>query len=272
MISYEIPLALSLIGVFMVFGTAQLGEIARSQGDLLFGFLPKWGIFLQPLGFVVFLTAAFAETNRNPFDIPEGESEIVAGYHTEYSGIRFALFYMGEYVAIVLASAMVTTLFFGGWQVPYLPTERLTANADTVLMVMLLVGAALSLVSAVLFIGYDKKLRGKWPKGDLRNQEGRILTVLAVGSLVAHAAALVYFGSIDLPEWGSATVALLAQIGAFVLKLLFFCWLFIWVRWTLPRFRYDQLMRLSWKSLIPLAFANIFITGLILLLIGRVGS
>ena len=272
MISYEIPLALSLIGVFMVFGTAQLGEIARSQGDLLFGFLPKWGIFLQPLGFVVFLTAAFAETNRNPFDIPEGESEIVAGYHTEYSGIRFALFYMGEYVAIVLASAMVTTLFFGGWQVPYLPTERLTVNADTVLMVMLLVGAALSLVSAVLFIGYDKKLRGKWPKGDLRNQEGRILTVLAVGSLVAHAAALVYFGSIDLPEWGSATVALLAQIGAFVLKLLFFCWLFIWVRWTLPRFRYDQLMRLSWKSLIPLAFANIFITGLILLLIGRAGS
>jgi NADH-quinone oxidoreductase subunit H len=272
MISYEIPLALSLIGVFMVFGTAQLGEIARSQGDLLFGFLPKWGIFLQPLGFVVFLTAAFAETNRNPFDIPEGESEIVAGYHTEYSGIRFALFYMGEYVAIVLASAMVTTLFFGGWQVPYLPTERLTANADTVLMVMLLVGAALSLVSAVLFIGYDKKLRGKWPKGDLRNQEGRILTVLAVGSLVAHAAALVYFGSIDLPEWGSATVALLAQTGAFVLKLLFFCWLFIWVRWTLPRFRYDQLMRLSWKSLIPLAFANIFITGLILLLIGRAGS
>ncbi len=137
MISYEVPLALSLVGVFMVFGTVQLGEIVRGQGDLLFGFLPKWGVFVQPLGFILFITAAFAETNRTPFDIPEGESEIVAGFHTEYSGIRFALFYMGEYVAIVLASAMVTTLFFGGWQVPYFPTERLTANAGTVLRVMI---------------------------------------------------------------------------------------------------------------------------------------
>lgn len=271
MISYEVPLALSLVGVFMVFGTVQLGEIARGQGDLLFGFLPKWGVFVQPLGFIVFITAAFAETNRTPFDIPEGESEIVAGFHTEYSGIRFALFYMGEYVAIALASAMVTTLYFGGWQVPYLPTERLTANAGAVLSVMLTTGAILSLVSMVLFVVYDKRLRGKWPKGDLRNQEGRILTVLAAGALVAHVAALVYFRSITLPEWGSATVALVAQTGAFVMKLLFFCWLFIWVRWTLPRFRYDQLMRLSWKGLIPLAFANIFITGLILLLVGRSG-
>ena len=271
MISYEIPLALALVGVFMVFGTVQLGEIARGQGDLLFGFLPKWGVFVQPLGFIVFITAAFAEANRTPFDIPEGESEIVAGFHTEYSGIRFALFYMGEYVAIALASAMVTTLYFGGWQVPYLPTERLIANARTVLAVMLAGGAVLSLVSMVLFIVYDKRLRGKWPKRDLRNQEGRILTVLAVISLVAHVAALVYFRSITLPEWGSATVALLAQIGSFVLKLLFFCWFFIWIRWTLPRFRYDQLMRLSWKGLIPLAFANIFITGLILLWVGRSG-
>ena len=272
MISYEIPLALSLVGVFMVFGTVLLGEIARGQGDLLFGFLPKWGVFVQPLGFIVFITAAFAEANRTPFDIPEGESEIVAGFHTEYSGIRFALFYMGEYLAIALASAMVTTLYFGGWQVPYFPTGRLTANAGTVLAVMLTVGAVLSLVSMVLFVVYDKRLRGKWPKGDLRNQEGRILTVFAAASLVVHVAALVYFRSITLPEWGSATVALVAQIGAFVLKLLFFCWFFIWVRWTLPRFRYDQLMRLSWKGLIPLAFSNIFITGLILLMIGRSGS
>ncbi len=272
MISYEVPLALSLIGVFMVFGNVQLGKIVASQGELLFGFLPKWGVFVQPIGFVLFLTAAFAETNRNPFDIPEGESEIVAGYHTEYSGIRFALFYMGEYVAIVLASAMVTTLYFGGWQVPYLPTDRLIANASTVLKVMLSVGALFSIAGVIVFVAYDKRLRGTWPKGDRRNLEGRILTVLALGAFVVHAAALVYFWSFDLPEWGSATVALLAQIGAFVLKLLFFCWFFIWVRWTLPRFRYDQLMRLGWKSLIPLAFANIFATGLILLLIGRSGS
>jgi NADH-quinone oxidoreductase subunit H len=271
MISYEIPLSLALIGVFMVFGSVQLGEITRSQGELLFGFLPKWGVFLQPLGFIIFITAAFAEANRNPFDIPEGESEIVAGYHTEYSGIRFALFYMGEYVAIVLASAMVTSLYFGGWQIPYLPTERLTAHAGTVLTVMLSIGAVLSLVSIFVFIGYDKKLRGKWPKGDLRNQEGRILTVLAAGGFAVFVAALLYFRSVALPDWGIATVVLVAQISAFIIKLLFFCWVFIWVRWTLPRFRYDQLMRLSWKGLIPLAFANIFITGLVLLLIGRAG-
>lgn len=271
MISYEIPLALSLIGVFMVFGTVQLGHIVRSQGDLLFGFLPKWGIFVQPLGFILFLTAAFAETNRNPFDLPEGESEIVAGYHTEYSGIRFALFYMGEYVAIVLAAAMVTTLFFGGWQIPYFPTERLAANAATLLKVMLIAGAALSLVAGVVFVGYDKRLRGKWPQGDLRNEEGRILAVLAFAGFAAHAAALLFLWSAQLPEWGASAVVALAQFGAFFLKLLFFCWLFIWVRWTLPRFRYDQLMRLGWKSLIPLSFANIFLTGLVVLLIERAG-
>jgi NADH-quinone oxidoreductase subunit H len=272
MVSYEVPLALSLIGVFMVFGTVQLGGIVRSQGDLLFGFLPKWGIFVQPLGFILFLTSAFAETNRNPFDIPEGESEIVAGYHTEYSGIRFALFYMGEYVAIVLAAAMVTTLFFGGWQIPYLPTARLAAHAHTVLKVMLAVGAVVSLAAGAALVRWDKRLRGTWPKGDLRNEEGRVLATLAFLACAAHAVALVYFWSVEMPDWGRATVTLLAQFGAFVMKLLFFCWLFIWVRWTLPRFRYDQLMRLGWKTLLPLAFANIFITGMILLLIDRAGS
>ena len=94
MISYEIPLGLAIVGIFMVFGSAELNEIVRGQGDLLFGFLPKWGVVVQPLGFIIFLVAMFAETNRNPFDLPEGESEIVAGYHVEYSGMRFALFYM----------------------------------------------------------------------------------------------------------------------------------------------------------------------------------
>ncbi|MCI0453074.1 MAG: NADH-quinone oxidoreductase subunit H, partial [Candidatus Latescibacteria bacterium] len=128
MISYEIPLGLALVGVFMVYGSAQLNEIVRGQGDLLWGFVPKWGLFVQPLGAILFIVAAFAETNRNPFDLPEGESEIVAGYHVEYSGMRFALFYMGEYVAIVLSSAMITTLYFGGWQIPYFPTEKIVAT------------------------------------------------------------------------------------------------------------------------------------------------
>ena len=271
MVSYEVPLALSIIGVFMVFGTVRLGEIVTGQGDLLFGFLPKWGLFVQPLGFILFLTAIFAETGRTPFDIPEGDSEIVAGYHTEYSGIRFAIFYVGEYAALVLAAAMVTTLFFGGWQIPYLPTAKLIANALAVLRVMLVGGAIVSLAAGIGLLVYDKRLRGTWPKGDLRNQEGRILATLAFLSLIAHVAAAAYFWSVDMPEWGGATVALVAQIGAFAVKLVFFCWLFIWVRWTLPRFRYDQLMRLGWKTLLPLAFVNILATGMVLLLVDRAG-
>jgi NADH-quinone oxidoreductase subunit H len=271
MVSYEVPLALSIIGVFMVFGTVRLGEIVTGQGNLLFGFLPKWGLFVQPLGFVLFLTAIFAETSRTPFDIPEGDSEIVAGYHTEYSGIRFAIFYVGEYAALVLAAAMVTTLFFGGWQIPYLPTAKLIANAPAVLRVMLVAGAIVSLAAGIGLLVYDKRMRGTWPKGDLRNQEGRILATLAFLSLIAHVAAAVYLWSVNMPEWGGATVALVAQVSAFAVKLVFFCWLFIWVRWTLPRFRYDQLMRLGWKTLLPLAFVNILATGMVLLLIDRVG-
>jgi NADH-quinone oxidoreductase subunit H len=267
MVSYEIPLALSIIGIFMVFESVQLNEIVRGQGELLFGFLPKWGLFVQPLGFVLFLAAAFAETNRNPFDVPEGESEIVAGYHTEYSGVRFALFYMSEYVAIVLSAAMVTTLFFGGWQIPYVSTDTLIGNARGVLKLLLSIGLVLFFVGGILSIRYDKRLAGTWPKGDLRNQEGKILAVIAFVLVVVHAAALTFFWSMEFAEWGRATVAVLAQFSMFLIKLIFFCWMFIWVRWTLPRFRYDQIMRLGWKSLIPLAFANIFATGLVILLI-----
>jgi NADH-quinone oxidoreductase subunit H len=272
MVSYEIPLALSIIGIFMVFGSVQLNEIVRGQGELLFGFLPRWGIFVQPLGFVLFIAAAFAETNRNPFDVAEGESEIVAGYHTEYSGIRFALFYMGEYVAIVLSSAMIATLFFGGWQIPYLPTAKLIANAAVVLKVLLILGLVVFFVGAILCLRYDRRLTGTWPKGDLRNHEGKILFGLSLVLVIVHAGLLAFFWSMELPEWGRATVALVAQIAMFLVKLLFFCWVFIWVRWTLPRFRYDQIMRLGWKNLIPLAFLNIFITGLVLLLIDRTGA
>jgi NADH-quinone oxidoreductase subunit H len=270
-ISYEIPLGLALIGVFMVFGTVQLGDIVRGQGELLFGFLPKWGVFVQPLGFIIFLTAAFAEANRNPFDIPEGESEIVAGFHTEYSGIRFALFYMGEYVAIALSSALIATLYFGGWQIPYLPTNTIVANASTVLKVMLAAGSIFWFFCIFVFVRYDQRMSGNWGEGDARNREGKILAGVAVVAFVAHVAAPIFFWSMALPEWGSSTVAVVAQTMMFLIKLLFFYWLFIWVRWTLQRFRYDQLMRLGWKTLIPLAFINIFVTGLVILLNERGG-
>jgi NADH-quinone oxidoreductase subunit H len=166
MISYEIPLGLALVGVFMVFQSAQLNEIVRGQGELLFGFLPRWGLFVQPLGAILFIVAAFAETNRNPFDLPEGESEIVAGYHVEYSGMRFALFYMGEYAAIVLSAAMITTLFFGGWQVPYFPTEKIVAQADIWLKVMLAGAGIGALAFAFLMFVFARRIRGRF--GDLR--------------------------------------------------------------------------------------------------------
>ncbi len=270
MISYEIPLGLALVGIFMVFQTVQLNEIVRGQGELLFGFLPRWGVFVQPLGFILFITAAFAEANRNPFDIPEGESEIVAGYHVEYAGMRFALFYMGEYAAIVLAAALITTLYFGGWQVPYLPTETLINNAAVVLKVLLALGALGSMVFGSWMFIFSKRVKGKFK--DNRENEGNILGTLCVVAAIVLLAGLVMSFSREMPDWGPGVVAFVTQLTSFLIKLTFFCWLFIWVRWSLPRFRYDQLMRLGWKSMLPLAFVNLFITGLVLLLIDRAGG
>lgn len=128
-ISYEIPLAMALISLLVVYGTVNLTEIAQFQGKLLFGFIPMWGVVLQPLGAIIFITAAFAEVNRVPFDLAEGESEIVAGFHVEYSGMKFGMFFMGEYVAMFTSSAIIVTLFFGGFQIPWLATETLVNNS-----------------------------------------------------------------------------------------------------------------------------------------------
>ena len=267
LISYELPLGLSAIGLIMTFGTVHLNEMVRAQGDLLFGFLPKWGIFLQPLAAIVFIVCAFAETNRAPFDLAEGESELVAGFHTEYGGMLFGTFFMAEYVAMVVASAMIATLFFGGWQIPYLPTERLIALAP-ILSQVSLVGAAVFLLAAGFYcFNFYTRHHGRF--GDVRDQEALIyavLLILAAGGAVATLAALLVLG---FPQsWGGPLFAAMAQMGAFIAKILFLCIVFIWVRWTLPRFRYDQLMFLGWKSLLPLALANIFLTGIVIFLSG----
>jgi NADH-quinone oxidoreductase subunit H len=199
-VSYEVSMGLSVIGLIMVFGSLSLAEISHAQGELLWGFLPRWGVLVQPLGFLIFFTAAVAETKRIPFDLPEGESEIV-GFFVEYSGMKFGLLWIGEFVEIVVMSGLMTALFFGGWQVPYLLSD------------------------GFLF-----------PWG------------LQVG----------------LPE----AVVLFLQIGAFVFKVGFLCWFQMLIRWTLPRFRYDQLMRLGWKGLLPLSLLNIFVTGAVILGIG----
>jgi NADH-quinone oxidoreductase subunit H len=202
MLSYEISMGLSLMGIFMVFESVRMSQIVAGQGGLLFGVLPKWGILVQPLGFILFLVAQYAEANRTPFDLPEGESELVAGYHTEYASFKFSMFMMAEYLHMVVGAAVVATLFLGGWQFPYL--------ADA---------------------GF------RFPGG----------------------------ASMALPP----ALVLLLRIGSFILKTLFFCWLYVWVRWTVPRFRYDQVMRLGWKVMLPLSLLNIFATGLILLLLRK---
>jgi NADH-quinone oxidoreductase subunit H len=198
MISYEITMGATLVGVLMIYGTLDLAELNRSQGELLWGWLPKWGIFLQPVGFLLFLVAGMAETKRVPFDLPEGESEII-GYFVEYSSMKFGAFFMTDFVETILIAALISTLFFGGWQVPYLQADGFHLPG----------GAA----------------------------------------------------------WGLPTlVVTLLQMASFLLKVVFFCWFLLLIRWTLPRFRYDQLMHLGWKILLPLSVLNIFATGFVLVL------
>jgi NADH-quinone oxidoreductase subunit H len=222
MISYEVVLGFSVVGVFMVFETLRLTDMAIAQDTTfrvfapwthLWGIalpeqiawldglrLPRWGIFLQPLAFVLFLTAVMAENKRPPFDLPEGESEIVAGYHTEYSGMRFGLFYMSEFIGVVVIAGLVTTIFLGGWSIPYLPQQTL---------------------------------------------------IDAVGS---------FFGV------GFATgFCMLVHFAVFMTKLAAMIWLQMALRWTLPRFRYDQVMNLCWKVLLPLSLVNILLTALVIL-------
>ncbi|MDO8462019.1 MAG: NADH-quinone oxidoreductase subunit NuoH [Deltaproteobacteria bacterium] len=195
MISYEITMGLAVVAILMLAGSASLNDIVRDQGPLPW----HWNIFRQPLAFFLFLAASYAETNRTPFDLPEGESEIVAGYHVEYSSMKFALFFMGEYAAMVIASAVTASLFLGGWQVPFFSTEALRVLAPD------------------------------------------FLPPVAFAALV--------------------------QATVFLAKILFFCFLFVWVRWTLPRFRYDQLMRFGWQFMLPLALFNILVTGVWLLIV-----
>ena len=196
LISYEVALGLSLIGLIMVYPSLNLSQIVHFQGELLFGVVPKWGIFLQPLGFMIFFFAALAETKRVPFDLPEGESEII-GFFTEYGGLKWGLFMMTDFMEVIIVSCLLTTLFFGGWQVPWLATD-----------------------------GFHFPWGGEW--------------------LLSH--------------W----VVVLFQVAAFNIKVFFFSWLQVLIRWTYPRFRYDQLMDMGWKILIPLSLVNIVGTGILM--------
>jgi NADH-quinone oxidoreductase subunit H len=205
MISYELTLGLSIIGIVMCFGSYNLREIVQAQSVELIPYVPRWGVFVQPIGCLLFLVSIFAETNRLPFDLPEGESEIVGGYHTEYGSMKFALFFMAEYLNMFTASAMIATLFFGGYA--------------------LLPGMSY-LIDPVASL---------------------ILKIISVS---------------NPQDWARVVL----EFVSFFTKVAFFLWFYVWVRWTIPRFRYDQLMNLGWKIFLPLSVVNIFVTAILIYL------
>jgi NADH-quinone oxidoreductase subunit H len=200
MISYEIAMGLAIIAIVITFGTLDLQDIVRQQGGVWFGWLPRWGIFLQPVAFVLLMTAGMAESKRVPFDLPEGESELVAGYFTEYSGGKQAAFMLTDFAEVVLTAVLLTLFFFGGWQVPWL-------------------------------------YHNGFHLGPIHLRLPRLLVVV-IGVL------------------------------AFWIKVVLFCWLQILVRWTMPRFRYDQLMALGWKGLVPIGLLNVLVTAFVVVVAG----
>jgi NADH-quinone oxidoreductase subunit H len=222
MISYEVTMGLSIVGLFMAFQTLRLTDMALAQDSTfrLLGFvehfgwvqtlpgwlswiqLPFWGLFLQPLGFLMFLTCVMAENKRPPFDLPEAESELVAGYFTEYSGMRFGLFYMSEFIEVVVIAALTTALFLGGWAIPFLSQQTII---------------------------------------------GALTPAFGVGVATG--------------------LCMVLHVITFFVKVIVMIWLQMQIRWTLPRPRYDQVMDLCWKIMLPLSLANIVLTALVILLI-----
>jgi NADH-quinone oxidoreductase subunit H len=258
MISYEITMALALLGLFLIFGSLRLTDIVAGQGELLWGWLPRWGVVVQPLGFLLFIAAVYAETNRTPFDMTERDSEIVAGYHTEYSSLKFALFFMAEYAHMVVAAALISVLFFGGYQIPWLPRPLLEDQAGLLLTGTLIAGGIASLWISALYFRRARRERG-WYNDSREREPGFLGTLALLGGLGMLAALLLQPWTIA--PAGASIYATLAQTGFFIAKVAFFAWLFIWVRWTVPSFRYDQVMRLGWQIMLPLGLLNLVVTA-----------
>ncbi len=196
MISYELVMGLTVLGLILIFGTVDLGSMVRQQSGTVLGFLPAWGVVYQPFAAVLFMTAAIAENKRIPFDLPEAESELIAGYYTEYSAMKMGLFMFAEFIEIAIIGALFTTLFLGGYNLPYMNDAGFT-----------------------------------WPNGSTWE--------------MSHGAVVV------------------TQLVVFLVKVLIVCSFQILIRWTLPRFRYDQVLAFAWKFMLPLALANLAITAVL---------
>ncbi|MDD3324392.1 MAG: NADH-quinone oxidoreductase subunit H [Sulfurospirillaceae bacterium] len=264
MISYEAAMALSLVSVLVTYGSLNLVDAVNFQAQLIFGFIPAWGVLIQPVATIIFIITAFAEANRTPFDIAEGESEIVGGFHTEYSAMRFGLFFVGEYVAMSTSSAFIVTLFFGGYHLPWLDTQVLKGNMPTVLAVAMVVIPLISFI----FMRWVYKNNIWLDKNDARNKESIWLLKILLFKNVVILSLLGYALFVGIGENVTNILTCILQVVTFAIKLLLVNFFFIWVRWTLPRFRYDQLQTLGWKVLMPLAIANIFITATFIVVMG----
>ncbi len=263
-ISYEAAMALSIISMLLTYGSIHLNEMVQAQSGVIFGVIPAWGIFMQPLAALIFIVTSFAETNRTPFDIAEGESEIVAGYHTEYSAMRFGLFQVGEYAAMSASSAIIVTLFLGGYQVPWMDTATLQANINYVIIaIMILVPLKVYFLTKWMNKNYN------WlDENDSRVREKNILVktfwIIAIVLFMVLGSILIA----GLGENGTNIAVTAIQIGTFLVKFFFMAFVYIWIRWTLLRFRYDQLQMLGWKVLIPLSILNIVITAIVVVAMG----
>ncbi|MDD5211884.1 MAG: NADH-quinone oxidoreductase subunit H [Sulfuricurvum sp.] len=252
-ISYEVAMGLSLVSMLITYGTISLNEMVAYQSQSFFIF-PAWGIILQPLAAIIFIVTAFAETNRAPFDAAEGESEIVAGYHTEYGAMKFGLFFVAEYIAMAASGALIVTLFLGGYQLPYLSTQELINNFELVLWLII----ALAVVTSLLFLKWIKNHNLFVMPG---LNEIKVYTTIIISFTLFGIIVISYYA---LGFGNASTIGvMLLQLAIFTIKLFFLHFLFIWVRWTLPRFRYDQTQKLGWNILLPLSLANIFITAII---------
>jgi len=263
-ISYEAAMALSIISVLLTYGSINLNDMVQAQGGTFWGVIPAWGIFMQPLAALIFIVTAFAETNRTPFDIAEGESEIVAGYHTEYSAMRFGLFQVGEYAAMSASSAIIVTLFLGGYHIPWMDTATIQNNINYVILAIVI----LLPIKAFFFAKWMNKNYNWLDAKDKRNKEKNILVRGFWLIAIVICAILIMFLVTGLGENGVNIATAVIQIGTFVIKFLLMNLVFIWIRWTLLRFRYDQLQMLGWKVLIPLAILNIVITATFVVVTG----
>ena len=251
-ISYEIPLLLSVVGLLLLAGTMSLNQLAINQA----GWFTDWYVFQQPLGALIFFIAATAEANRTPFDLTEADSEIVAGFATEYSGMRFGFFFFAEYVNVFVVSALIVTLFFGGWNAPFPWPWPITLNLDpgSLGIGLLILIAVVPVIGTLLLAAPFFVARSSMPAWQALVIGFVLFNLVAVTAIFG----IAYVGL----DWVAGLLWFLGKTYVFVFT-------FVWMRGTLPRVRIDQLMGFAWKWLLPASLLNLFVTAAAILVVNR---